>query len=102
MTDDSVVTFTSAATATVAENVSDTATIYTATATSGQGAAVTFSIPVNGDPAQLFEITSAGVLTLRDGLSLNYDVASSHVVNIVASDGLQSEQQAVVITVTDV
>ena len=98
---DDAITFTSGATATVAEDISDTATIYTAVATSGLGESVTYSIPENGDPAGRFEITAAGVLTLRAGKTLNYSDASSHVVVVKASDGKMSAQQAVTIAVTE-
>lgn len=97
------ITFTSGTTATVAENISDATTIYTAAATSGQMLTVSYEIPITGDVDDLFEIdSSTGVLTLQAGKSLSYDVATSHVVLIRATDGKFSAQQAVTVSVTDV
>ena len=95
--------FTSAATASFAENASGTA--YTATAIPDTGKTLTYSI--SGTDAAKFNINSAtGVVTFKS--SPNYeaptDAGANNVydVSVTASDGTNSATKAVAISVTNV
>ena len=94
--------FTSAATATVAENTAGTA--YTATATDADGDAVTFSISGGAD-AGLLQITAGGALSFR--VPPDFDAPADangdnvYEVTLAASDGTVSTALALRLTVTN-
>ncbi|MEG3639147.1 cadherin domain-containing protein [Magnetococcus sp. PR-3] len=92
----------SQASATVAESVSDTTTLLDVNVldpdTSG-----TLSFSITSDASNLFEIDSAGLLTLKSGSTLDYETATSHEIVVVASDGVfQTAGQQITLTVSDV
>ena len=95
-------TITSAATASVAEDTNGV--VYTATATDADGDALTFTIPAGADRS-LFSITSGGALSF--GSAPNFerprDSGRNNVydVTVRVSDGFQTTDLAVQITVTD-
>ncbi len=96
-------TFTSGATATVAENVATSTVIYTAAATDPDaGSTVTFSL--TGADAALFTINpTTGVVTLNS--SPNFEARPSYSINVVATDNgnpALTTTQPVVVTVTNV
>jgi ribosomal protein L27 len=92
--------FTSVTTANFAEN--GTGTAYTITATDAN--AITYSLGTGNDEA-LFNLT-AGVVTFKT--SPDFEIPSgnnadnTYVINVIASDGVNSANQNVTITVTDV
>ncbi|MEP9361055.1 PQQ-dependent sugar dehydrogenase [Sphingomonas sp. KR3-1] len=94
-------TFSSAATASVAEN---TALAYQATATDAEGNPITFSIAGGADSA-LFTITAAGALSFVAAPSFetpkDADGDNVYQVQLRASDGTLSSTRDVAITVTD-
>lgn len=93
--------FTSATTASVAENV---ALAYQATATDAEGNPITFSISGGADAA-LFTITTAGALSFVAAPSFetpkDADANNVYQVQIRASDASLSSTRDVAITVTD-
>lgn len=95
--------FTSAATVSVAENITGTA--YTATATDANGDALTYSISGGADAA-LFQITAAGALTFRAApdfeLPKDADKNNVYSVEIAVSDGKDTTKLTIAVTVTDV
>ncbi|MET0307405.1 MAG: PQQ-dependent sugar dehydrogenase [Sphingomonas sp.] len=95
-------TFTSAASATVAENT--TGVVYQATATDAQANPITFSI-AGGADAALFAITAAGALTFihAPDFEAPADAGANNVYNVQlrASDGTVSSTLDLVVTVTD-
>ncbi len=100
---DNAQVFTSGSSASAAENVSDSAVIYTATTTDVDttGEAITYSLV--DDAGGLFEIdASTGEVTLATGQSLDYETATSHSITVRSTDGTNSTDQAVTINVTDV
>lgn len=94
--------FTSAQTATVAENTGGT--IYTATASDPDGDTPTFSIAAGADGAA-FQITPAGALSFRSPPDFEApadgDRDNVYQVTIAASDGQASATRTVAITVTN-
>lgn len=96
-------TFTSGTTVSVAENTAGA--FYTATATDPEGAAVTYRISGGADQS-LFAITSAGALsfTAPPDYEAPADADRDHVyvVQIAASDGVNSATLTLNVTVTDV
>ena len=91
--------------ATVAEDIGDTVTIATVSATEADlTGSVTYAI-TGGNDAGLFEINgTTGVVSLASGKSLNAESATSHVLTVTASesDGSGTDTATVTITVTDV
>lgn len=85
---------------TVAEDISDATVIGTVTATDAEGDALTFSITTNS--SDLFEISTAGELSLASGLNLDFETATSHAITIQVSDGSLTSTATITITVTDV
>jgi hypothetical protein len=95
--------FTSAATATVAEN--STGVFYTATATDADGNAVTYSIS-GGDDALQFQIDAAGHLSFRSPPDFeaptDADRNNVYQVQLAASDGIAMSLLTLQVTVTNV
>jgi len=90
--------FSSGTTGSVAENAPITTTIYTAVAVDPQGTAVTYSL--SGTDAALLNINAtSGVVTLKS--SANYEVKTSYSFTVTASDGTNTTNQAVVVSVTN-
>jgi glucose/arabinose dehydrogenase len=93
--------FTSATTASVAENIT---LAYQATATDAEGNPITFSIAGGADSA-LFTITAAGALSFIAAPSFetpkDADANNVYQVQLRASDGSLSSTRDVAITVTD-
>ena len=94
--------FTSGASASVPENGT---AAYTATATDAEGAALSFSL--SGTDAALFNIDAAtGIVTFKAAPDFETpaDAGGNNIYDIVvtASDGANTTDQAVAITVTDV
>jgi glucose/arabinose dehydrogenase len=94
--------FTSATTATAAENTN--AAVYSAAASDGEGDALTFSI-TGGADAALFQISATGALSFKAPadfeapLDANRD--NAYEVTLTVSDGRLSATRAVTITITD-
>lgn len=93
------------ASATVAEDIADTAVIATVSATDMDaplGDTMTFTLATN--PDGLFEIDAAtGAISLASGKALDREVATSHALTVTATDAKgASATAAVTITVTDV
>ncbi|MEI9849669.1 MAG: PQQ-dependent sugar dehydrogenase [Sphingomonas sp.] len=93
--------FTSAATASVAENI---AAAYTAAATDAEGNPVTFSIAGGADAAR-FAITAGGALSFAPApnfeLPADADGNNGYLVQLRASDGALSATLDLTVTVTD-
>jgi hypothetical protein len=91
--------FTSGATATIAENAAATTTVYTATATDAN-AKDTITYTLSGTDAAAFNISAAGVVTLK--ASADFETKSSYAITVNASDGKLTTSQNVAVTVTNV
>lgn len=85
---------------TVAEDISDATVIGTVTATDAEGDALTFSITTNS--SDLFEVSTAGELSLASGLNLDFETTTSHTITIQVSDGSLTSTATITINVTDV
>ncbi|PKV50334.1 NHL repeat-containing protein [Aquimarina sp. MAR_2010_214] len=84
-----------------AEDIDDTVMIATVTATDPDGDTLIYTL--NNNPGGLFEINSAGEISLTAGKSLDYETQTSHTVTVQATDGdLTALQHGVRINVTDV
>ena len=94
--------FTSALTASFAEN--GTGTAYTALATDAN--ALTYSLGTGNDESLFDIVGSSGVVTFKNAPDFenptDADANNSYVINVVASDGINTTNQDVTITVTDV
>ncbi len=85
---------------TVAEDISDATVIGTVTATDAEGDDLAFSVTANS--SDLFEITTAGELSLISGQNLDFETATSHAITVQVSDGSLSASATITINVTDV
>ncbi len=85
-----------------AENITDTATIGTVTATDAdKGDKLTFSIAANS--SNLFEITTDGKLSLATGKSLDFETTDEHTITVEVTDNVNDPVFAeITITVTNV
>ncbi len=87
---------------TVAENINDTFVIGTVAATDADKDKLAFSIATNS--GNLFEITSAGALSLASGKTLDFATKSQHVLSVNVSDGTatatDAEQDPLTFTIT--
>ncbi|MCB0372831.1 MAG: BspA family leucine-rich repeat surface protein [Muricauda sp.] len=83
-----------------AEDISDSQNIGTVTATDADGDALSYQITANDNG--LFEITSGGTLSLASGKSLDFDLAEEHVITVSVSDGSESSNAQITITVIEV
>ena len=83
------------------EDIGDTVIIATVTATDPDGDNLIYTL--NNNPGNLFEINSAGEISLSTGKFLDYENQTSHTVTVQANDGdLIALQHGVRINVTDV
>ncbi|MEQ8774359.1 MAG: gliding motility-associated C-terminal domain-containing protein, partial [Marinoscillum sp.] len=100
--DDTAPVFTSALTASFAEN--GTGTAYTATATGSE--TITYSLGTGNDESLFDIVGSTGVVTFKSAPDFenptDADANNTYVINVVASDGVNASNQDVTITVTDV
>ena len=97
-------TISSGATGTFDENTRFDVTkpIYTATGSSGAGAAISWSLKAGGDAA-LFNIDPrTGKVTFKAATTPNYETDPSYTFTVVATTGTLNTEQAVTITITDV
>ncbi|WP_421812237.1 BspA family leucine-rich repeat surface protein [Flagellimonas sp.] len=83
---------------TVAEDISDTATIGTVKAENLDEDELTFSI----SETDLFEIDDVGKLSLIDGKNLDYELTKEHSIKISVSDGEAESAAIITISVTNV
>ena len=81
-----------------AENVATGTTIATATASDPEAQTITYSI--SGTGSENFAIDADGNVTLAS--SLDYETTTSYSLTITASDGTNSTQQTLSISVTDI
>ncbi|MDC6386883.1 BspA family leucine-rich repeat surface protein, partial [Muricauda sp. SK9] len=84
----------------VAENIADNEVIGTVVATDADSDALTFDIFTNDN--DLFEISTAGELSLAAGKQLDFETATQHNITVQVSDGTATAQATVTITVEDV
>lgn len=98
----SIPTDTNPATNTVAENAANGTLVgITAFATDPEGAAITYSLTDNAGGR--FAINaSTGVVTVANGLLLDFETNNSHSITVRASDGTLTSSQSFTIVVTDV
>ena len=83
------------------EDIDDTVIIATITATDPDGDNLIYTL--NNNPGNLFEINSAGEISLSTGKFLDYENQTSHTITVQATDGnLTALQHGVRINVTDV
>ena len=83
-----------------AEDVLDSEILGTVTATDAENDALSFSIKTNSN--DLFEINSAGEISLANTKTLDYKIATSHTLSIDVSDGTNTSNATITITVVDV
>lgn len=84
----------------VAENISDTDEIGAVIASDTNGDDLTFSITEDAD--ELFEITGAGILSLLDGKTLDFETKTSHTITVQVSDGELLASATITVDVTDI
>ncbi|TRX58666.1 BspA family leucine-rich repeat surface protein [Fulvivirga sp. M361] len=84
----------------VSEAVGDTDIIGTVTATDPEDDELTFSITTNDN--DLFEIASAGALSLATGKGLDFEMTTSHTITVQVSDGEFSVSTTITISVLDI
>lgn len=85
---------------TVDEDIADTDIIGLVKATDAEKDVLTFSIKTNDN--SLFEITTAGNLSLATGKVLDFETATQHVITVQVSDGDKTATATVTIKVSDV
>ncbi|TPV61107.1 hypothetical protein FJ444_05710 [Aestuariibacter sp. GS-14] len=84
----------------VAENIAAGSVVAQLEAIDPEGATVSYSLSGSSD---LFSVNSeTGALSLANGKTLDYETATSHSVNVSASDGTLSTTEVIVINVTDI
>lgn len=86
---------------TAPEGISDTQAIGTVKATDPDGDDLAFAMVTNS--GDLFEIAAkTGSLSLKEGKSLDFNTAQSHVITVGASDGEDEASAQITINVSDV
>ncbi|SFC49394.1 surface protein [Flagellimonas taeanensis] len=80
------------------EGISDTRAIGTVVASDADNDALTFSIKTNDN--DLFEITTAGELSLAAGKQLDFTTKEQHTITVEVSDGTDSASATITIKVT--
>ena len=76
------------------------AQVGTLSSVDAEGDSITYTLASGGDNEN-FEITSAGVLKLKDSISADRETKASYDLTVSASDGNSAETQAFTVTVTD-
>ena len=102
---DNMPSITSANSATIAEDASDTTVLHTVTATDADTTGESLIYAISEDASNLFEIdSSTGEVSLKSGASLDYETApNSYTIKVTASDGSNtSAAQSITFSVTDV
>ncbi|MES3001544.1 MAG: cadherin domain-containing protein [Pseudomonadota bacterium] len=94
---DNAPVFTSGATGAVAENAATSTVVYTAAATDADHLPGAVKYSLGGADAGLLSISSAGQVTLKT--SADFEAKASYNFNVIASDGVHSTTQAVVVVV---
>ncbi len=89
-----------AQTFTTPEDVTDDTVIGTVSATDAEEDALTFTIIQND--TDLFEITETGALSLATGKGLDFEKVNSHQVTVAVSDGTNTTNAIITITVENV
>lgn len=84
----------------VTEDISDATIIGAVSATDAENDNLTFSIATNDN--DLFEITSAGELSLVADQILDFETTTSHTITVEVSDGNLQTEAIITINVTDV
>ncbi|MCK0159719.1 BspA family leucine-rich repeat surface protein [Allomuricauda sp. F6463D] len=79
------------------EDISDTDVIGTVTATDGDGDTLEYSLTTNDNDQ--FQINAEGELSLADGKELDFEAAEEHVLTVTVTDGTESVDATVTITV---
>ncbi|MCK0159718.1 BspA family leucine-rich repeat surface protein [Allomuricauda sp. F6463D] len=82
------------------EDISDTDAIGTVTATDGDGDTLEYTLTTNDN--DLFEINAEGELSLADGKELDFETAEEHVLTVTVTDGTESVDATITITVANV
>lgn len=84
----------------VAENIAAGSVIAMLQAQDPEGALVSYSLTSS---SELFTVnTDTGEVSLNEGATLDYETASSHSLDVTATDGANSTAQTIVINVTDI
>jgi len=83
---------------TASEDITDADEIGSVVATDPDGDTLTFSIT----DSELFVISDAGVLTLAEGKTLDFETETSHSVTVSVTDGEEIVEATITITVEDV
>ncbi|MEM9340929.1 MAG: BspA family leucine-rich repeat surface protein, partial [Bacteroidota bacterium] len=81
------------------ENIDEMTAIGNVVALDPEGETITFSIVEDMD--QLFEITTAGTITLLQGKALDLTTKNSHELTVAASDGTSQSTASITIEVVD-
>ncbi|MBA4744069.1 MAG: BspA family leucine-rich repeat surface protein [Muricauda sp.] len=85
---------------TAKEDIADTDVIGTVTATDADEDELTFELTENDN--DLFMLTAAGELTLAEGKTLDYETATEHSITVSVSDGEETAEATITITVENV
>ena len=101
---DNAPVFSSAATATLAENTAATTVVYDANATDADSTSVhnsvTYSLKATGDHDAFTIDTATGEVKLR--AAADYETKSSYSFTVIASDGMRTTEKTVTLSITDV
>ncbi|MCK0162229.1 BspA family leucine-rich repeat surface protein, partial [Allomuricauda sp. F6463D] len=82
------------------EDISDTDSIGTVTATDGDGDTLEYTLTTNDN--DLFEVSAEGELSLADGKELDFETAEEHVLTVTVTDGTEAVDATITITVVNV
>jgi len=85
---------------TVAEDLPVSDVIGTVTATDADGDELSFTMKTNDN--DLFAISTAGELTLAEGKNLDFETATEHSITVSVTDGTDSAEATVTVTVENV
>ncbi|SHE46364.1 autotransporter-associated beta strand repeat-containing protein [Marinomonas polaris DSM 16579] len=101
---DNAPVFSSAETATLAENTAATTVVYDANATDADGTSahnsVTYILKATGDHSAFTIDSTTGEVKLK--AAADYETKSSYNFTVIASDGMRSTEQDVTLSITDV
>lgn len=85
---------------TAKEDIADTDMIGTVTATDADEDELTFELKENDN--DLFLLTTAGELTLAEGKALDYETTTEHSITVSVTDGEETAEATITITVENV